>query len=470
MRKHLYLVSTAIVAAGALAPAAASQSDAPAQPKTVRVSIDSGERQGNNISGRSARPQVNATGAIVVFDSIANNLVHNDGNHTDDVFVRDRTTGRTSRVSVSSSGQEGNGDSSRPDVSGDGRFVVFDSGASNLVTDDTNNASDVFVHDRVTHTTALVSQTRGGRAGNEASFSPTISQNGRFVAFTTNASNLTRRPSNGGIVLRDLQTGTNRIVSLRLDGTAAFAASPSLSANGRYVAFASFASDIVAGDTNDTFDIFVRDRRLGTTIRVSVDSSGAEAQGGGSFQPAISAGGKVVAFASEATNLVASDTNGVRDIFVHDVAAGTTVRASVASDGTEANGQSDGPGIRGSATFGPDISGDGRLVTFDSIASNLVADDTNTCSFTPGGPSFPEPGQCPDVFVRDLESSTTTRVSVSSSGDEANDASTDPAISTDGMKVVFFSTASFVADDTNTCPPFFFGHPGQCPDIYLHTN
>jgi Tol biopolymer transport system component len=470
MRKHVYVVSAALVAAGALAaPVAASRPDAPAQPKNVRVSIDSGERQGNNISGRSARPEVNATGSVVVFDSIATNLVHNDGNHANDVFVRDRMSGRTSRVSVSSSGQESNGDSSRPDVSGDGRFVVFDSSASNLVTGDTNNASDVFVHDRVTQTTALVSQTRSGRSGNGASFSPTISEDGRYVGFTTNASNLTRRPAAGAVLLRDLQTGRTKVVSLRQDGTAAPAASPSLSANGRYVAFASFASDIVAGDTNDAFDVFVRDRRLGTTTRVSVDSSGAEAQGGGSFQPAITADGHMVAFASEATNLVASDTNAVRDIFVRDIPAGTTVRASVASDGTEANGQSDGPGIRGGSTFGPDISGDGRLVTFDSIASNLVADDTNTCSYS-GGPSFPEPGQCPDVFVRDLQAGTTTRVSVSSSGDQANDASTDPAISTDGMKVVFFSTASFVADDTNTCPPFFFGHPGACPDIYLHTN
>lgn len=227
-----------------------------------------------------------------------------------------------------------------------------DYGSLALVTGDTNNASDVFVHDRVTQTTTLVSQTRSGGSGNGASFSPTISEDGRCVAFTTNASNLTRRPANGGILLRDLQMGRTKVVSLRQDGTAAPAASPSLSANGRYVAFASFAADIVAGDTNDAFDVFVRDRRQGATIRVSVDSSGAEAQGGGSFQPALTSDGQVVAFASEATNLVASDTTAARDIFVRDIPAGTTVRASVASDGTEANGQSDGPGIRGGSTFG----------------------------------------------------------------------------------------------------------------------
>jgi Tol biopolymer transport system component len=226
--------------------------------------------------------------------------------------------------------------------------------------------------------------------------------------------------------------------------------------------------DIVPGDTNDAFDVFVRDRKLGTTTRVSVDSAGTEAQGGGSFQPALSDDGQRVAFASEANNLVADDTNGVQDIFVHDLASGTTVRASVASDGAQADGQSNGPGIRGGSTFGPDISGDGRFVTFDSVATNLVPDDTNICSYDPGGQSFPEPGECPDVFVRDLQTATTTRVSVSSSGKQANDASTDPSISQDGQDVVFFSTAAFVADDTNTCAPFFFGHAGECPDIYLH--
>ncbi|MGI8699608.1 MAG: hypothetical protein ACR2JU_00060 [Nocardioidaceae bacterium] len=141
----------------------------------------------------------------------------------------------------------------------------------------------------------------------------------------------------------------------------------------------------------------------------------------------------------------------------------------MASDGAEANRKSAGPGIRGGSTSGPDISGDGRYVTFDSIASNLAADDTNTCSYTPGGQYFPEPGECPGVFVRDLQDGTTTRASVSMAGEQADDASTDPAISTDGRIVVFFTTASFALDDTNTCPPFFFSHPGQCPDIYLHS-
>jgi hypothetical protein len=468
MRMSLYLGSAAMVAVGALAAPAAGVQSTTSNSKTVRVSVDNGEHQGNNISGRSARPEVDADGSVVAFDSIANNLVRNDTNHANDVFVRDRMTGRTSLVSVSTSGQQSNGESSRPDISGNGRFVVFDSSADNLVPGDTDNVVDVFLRDRQLGTTTLVSQARGGQQPDGPSFSPVISRNGAYVAFTSNATNLTRTPGNGGIYLRNVATGHTTVVSLRSDGTAASASSPSLSADGRFVAFSSFVSDIVPGDTNNAFDVFVRDRRLNQTVRVSVDGSGVEALGGGSFQPAISADGQRVAFSSDATNLVPDDTNAARDIFLHDIAAGMTVRASVATDGSQANRQSDGPGIRGGTTFGPDISGDGRFVTFDSIASNLVADDTNTCTFS-GGQSFAESGECPDIFLRDLLNGTTTRVSVTSTGVQADDASTDPAISSDGRRVVFFSAADLVADDTNSCPPFFFDHPGQCPDIYLHT-
>jgi hypothetical protein len=136
---------------------------------------------------------------------------------------------------------------------------------------------------------------------------------------------------------------------------------------------------------------------------------------------------------------------------------------SVDGEGNQANGQSDGPGVRGGTAFGPDISGDGRLVTFDSVATNLIAGDTNTCE-----PFFPNPGQCPDIFVHDRSTGATVRVSVSTAGDQGNDASTDPAISEDGLSVAFFSLASnLVAGDTNICPPLT-QHPGQCPDIFVH--
>jgi hypothetical protein len=471
MRRHTVPVTTALLAGGLLlAPLAAAHST-PAQSKTVQISVSSSEKQSTNINGRMARPEVNGDGSVVVFDSIAKNLVRHDRNRSDDVFMRDRTTGKTTRVSVSSTGEEGNDESSRPDISADGRYVVYDSSSSNLVdAPDTNSVLDVFLYDRTTRTTTLVSQSLAGGTGNASSFGAAISANGRFVAFSSDATDLTRQAASGArdVYVRDMETGRTKIASIGQDGTAAgSAASAAISANGRFVAFSSFASDVVPGDTNDNFDVFVRDRRLKQTTRVSVDSSGAEAVGGGSFQPAISDDGQRIAFTSDATNLVADDTNAQQDVFVHDTSDGTTVRASVGADGQQGDGQSNGPGIRGGTTFGPDISGDGRYVVFDSIATNLVVDDTNTCSYA-GGPSFDQPGQCPDIFLRDLEAHMTTRMSVSTAGVEANDASTDPAISRDGQAVVFFTTAAFVARDTNTCPPFFFGHPGACPDIYLH--
>ena len=173
-----------------------------------------------------------------------------------------------------------------------------------------------------------------------------------------------------------------------------------------------------------------------------------------------------MAFSSFATNLVAGDTNERRDIFVHDLDTGVTERISVSSAGVQSDGHSDGFGIRGGASFGPEISGNGRYVAFDSQATNLIADDTNTCPLQ-GGQSFPGPGQCPDIFVRDLLTDTTVRVSVDSGGAQSNGASTDPDINGDGSVTTFFSVATnLVAEDTNTC--LVFQVPGQCADIFVH--
>jgi Tol biopolymer transport system component len=273
--------------------------------------------------------------------------------------------------------------------------------------------------------------------------------------------------------------GTTERVSVANDGTQADNISgrrgaPSSSADGRLVAFDSLASNLVAGDTNAFDDIFVRDRAIGTTQRVSVSSSGAQGNGasGGSgatndvatIAPAISADGRFVVFASAATNLVAGDTNSADDVFVRDRQAGTTQRVSVSSSGAEGDGGSPSNGIRGGIRFGPAISGDGRFVVFDSQATNLVPGDTNTC-----GDFFPNAGTCPDVFVHDLTTGSTARVSIDSSGAQANGASTDPGISADGTTVVFFSAASnLVAGDTNSCS-FPAANFPNCPDIFAHT-
>jgi hypothetical protein len=168
----------------------------------------------------------------------------------------------------------------------------------------------------------------------------------------------------------------------------------------------------------------VHNRTTGTTERTSARTDGGQGNDG-SFRPSISGDGGLVAFSSDATDLVDADGNAARDIFVHYRATGVTERISVDSAGTQSDGHSDGFGIRGGSSFGPEISSSGGHVAFDSQATNLIPDDTNTCSLR-GGQSFPNPGQCPDISVRDLLTDTTTRVSVDSAGAQSDGASTDP--------------------------------------------
>jgi hypothetical protein len=440
-----------------------------------RVSVSSAEEQADHMSGRRGRPELSADGRFVVFDSLAANLVSNDSNVVDDIFVRDRVNDTTERVSVSSGGDQANDLSTRPAISGDGNLIAFQSEATNLVADDTNGASDVFVHDRTSGQTTRVSVASDGTQGDAVSFLADISADGRYVVFSSDATNLVANKTTiyRDIYVHDRLTGTTERANLSSTGEEANSNSfvGHISGDGRFVTFNSIASNLVPDDTNGGLtDIFIRDLVNGTTERVSVSSDEAEADGiSNAAFPSFD--GRYVVFSSDATNLVADDTNGTTDIFVRDREKGTTERVSVSSDETESNGSSDGPGVRGGTSFGPDISADGRFVTFDSIATNLVPDDTNTCE-APAVPPFDDPGLCPDIFVRDRLGGTTERVSVSGEGAQSNHASTDPAISPNGNVVAFFTLASNLAPgDTNTCaipPIIIFDDLGECPDIYVH--
>jgi len=401
--------------------------------ETTRVSVDSSGVEGNSCS---VFPAISADGEIVAFWSIASNLVAGDTNVRADVFVHDRSTGLTERVSVDSSGVQGNRDSYAPAISADGQIVAFWSAASNLVAGDTNGYEDVFVHDRSTGLTKRVSVDSSGAQGNDHSFAARISAHGQIVAFQSLASNLVTGDTNGtwdGFVHNRL-TGLTERVSVDSSGAEGNGESyvPEISADGQIVAFQSSASNLVAGDTNGTWDGFVHNRLTGLTERVSVDSSGAEGNGH-SVYPAISADGQIVAFQSSASNLVTGDTNGTWDGFVHNRLTGLTERVSVDSSGTEGNGPS----------LYPAISADGQIVAFSSYASNLVAGDKNGWE---------------DVFAHDRSTGLTERVSVDSSGTEGNGPSLYPAISADGQIVTFWSNASnLVAGDTN-------GHA----DVFVH--
>jgi Tol biopolymer transport system component len=339
----------------------------PAGAKTTRVSVSSRGAQAN---GKSRAQSISADGRFVAFDSFAGNLVGGDTNGSEDVFVHDRRTGKTTRVSVSSKGAEANLNSDTPSISANGRFVAFVSFASNLVGADTNGSHDIFVHNRRTGKTRRVSVTSSGAQARGLSFGPSISANGRFVAFASFASDLVPGDTNGlDVFVHDRRTGKTRRVSVSSSGAQARenSSDPSISADGRFVAFESSASNLVRADTNEHEDLFVRDLRTGKTRRVSVSSSGAQAHGN-SFDPSISASGRFVAFASLARNLVSGDTNHDPDIFVRDRRRGKTRLVSVSSAHRQGNDRS---------RFDPSISADGRFVAFESLASNLVSGDTN---------------------------------------------------------------------------------------------
>jgi len=432
------------------------------------ASVNNNGAPGNSSSNGVA---TNGDGSIVVFYSNADNLVPADTNQVRDVFLRDRNTHTTERVSVSSSGEQANGAShatgSSPVVSADGQVVAFYSDATNLVADDTNHQSDVFVRRRGSAAvTERVSVATDGTEGNGPSVNPSISADGRFVAFQSRASNLVPDDTNNAadIFVRDtcISNGTavpsctpstERVCDVQPN---AYSFSPSISANpddpsldGRFVAFTSAATNLGGTsdpDTNGALDIFVCDRTTGQIERVSLGEGGVQGNGD-SILPAISGNGLVVGFKSLATNLVPNDTNGVVDVFVRDRAANTTERISVNIVGGNANDFS----------FPPTLNVDGRFVGFGSYATNLVTGDSNTTS---------------DVFVRDRQIGVTKQADVNDSGEEANAGSPDvvPALSSDGKLIGFVSFATnLVPVNTNQMSNVFaavnpFYGPGMCPD------
>jgi Tol biopolymer transport system component len=400
---------------------------------TVRVSVGPGGRQANGVEGPFFSA-ISRHGRYVAFSSDSSNLVAGDTNGALDVFVRDRLRGVTQRVSVGPNGRQGNRQSYSPEMSLNGRYVAFSSRASNLVAGDTNRDWDVFVRDRFRKVTRRVSVAPGGREPNSESLTKAISGSGRFIAFGSAASNLVPGDTNRDfdVFIRDMAAGVTRRVSVGRGGREPNSGSlnPAISRHGRYVAFSSEASNLVAHDTNNAQDVFVRDTATRKVRRVSISTGGRQGNGfsGGA---SISASGRFVAFFSEASSLVRRDSNEVFDVFVHDRRTGGTRRVSVGPSGRQANDFSEFPAI----------SADGRLVVYHSLASNLVARDTNEAF---------------DVFVRDRRAGVTRRASVGAGGRQGNSHSFDSAISADGRHIAFASEATnLVPRDTNRVGDMF---------------
>jgi Tol biopolymer transport system component len=400
-----------------------------AAPSTERVSVNSAGIQGNNHSGH---PSLSSDGSQVAFSSVATNLA--GGISLGQVYVRDKLRGATELVSM---GQPlPNGRALSPSISNDGRFVAFQSRASNLVTGDTNDADDIFIKDRVTGSVLRASRSSSGVQGNAASSDPAISPDGRYVAFVSSASNLVSGDTNnsGDIFVFDQVTRTTTRASTSTSGVQGDRNSmnPSISRDGSRVVFESFATNLIAGaDTNQTRDVFVGSRTR-VSFRASQSSTGVQ---GNSFSSnaVVSDDGRAVAFESRASNLVSGDTNSRSDVFHHDVVTRQTTRASNGFSTTPFNTPANGN------SGSPDINHDGRVVTYRSDATNLVAQDPN--------------GSIADVFVAHLDrprGAQNTLVSVSSGGAAANGVSSAPALSSNAQVVGFASAASnLVGGDTN---------------------
>lgn len=334
---------------------------------TTRVSVASDGTQGN---GPSDSPAISSDGRHVAFTSAASNLVPGDTNAKGDVFVYDRVTGTTTRVSVASDGTQGGGAAQYPAISSDGTSVTFSSFAANLVGGDTNSTADLFVHDRESGATTRVSIASDGTQANHQSTTSSISAAGRVITYQSLASTLVPDDTNelSDVFVHDRDTGTTTRVSVGTDGTQASngAGGPTLSANGRFVAFTSGAA-LTGPDTNSTSDVFVHDRESGTTTRISDSASGAEGNNG-SVAASLSSDGRYVAYESVASNLVPGDTNQLSDVFVHDRDTGLTTRISLTSAGRQA----------GYSSYDPALSSDGSVVAFTSDAALLPGDSNGT--------------------------------------------------------------------------------------------
>ncbi len=399
---------------------------------TVRVSVISGGGQAN---GPSANVSVSDTGRYTAFVSSATNLAAGDTNAFDDIYRHDLLTGDTVLVSIGLLGAAANDASAHPSISADGRYVAFESSASNLISGDVDNYKDIFVRDMLSGSTVRVSVNSDEEYGVNWSQNPSISGDGRYVAFKSYATNLVDDDTNGhvDVFVRDTVGGTTLRASESTAGVEAnnWCLFPAISANGQYVTFQSSANTLVLGDANARSDIFVHDTQTAITSLASLANGGMTQGNEASNISAISGDGRYVAFGSSASNLVANDNNGASDVFVRDTQTNVTTIVSIATNGTQGNDSS----------FWPSITSDGRYIVYISYASTLVNGDTNGFG---------------DIILHDRNAQETMRLSINTTGGEANNGSDVPAISRDGTYVAYKSLATnLVINDTNAARDIF---------------
>lgn len=327
--------------------------------------------EGGSANGKSTEPRISADGHFVVFTSAASNLVAGDTNLQDDVFVRDLLRSVTSRVSVGSAGQQADGTSEKPDISADGRYIVFQSSATNLSTLDDNSEWDVYVYDRETSQTRLLSINPSQTVGNGASTEAKITPDGSHVVFSSLADNLVAADTNTvkDVFVVNTLTGHIQRVSRNTQGEQANKASDSGSVNaeGTLIAFRSEATNLSTIPTGNQPQVYLRDRVQNTTELVSISNAGVAANKSIFSGTVMSADGRFVGFYTSADNLHIEDNNNAWDVYLRDRLDANTRLVSVNSAGRPGDGSS----------FVPAMSETGQYISFGSNATSLVADDTN---------------------------------------------------------------------------------------------
>jgi Tol biopolymer transport system component len=399
----------------------------------TRASTTTDGTEGNGVSGS---PSLSGDGTLVAFDTSATNLgVTPDPSGTSSVFLKNLTTGAITRVSTDSDGNPLTDQNLAPSLASDGSAVAFVTRSPVLVGGGVPR--QVVVKSLVTGDIRLASSSADGIRADQDVTTPSLSEDGRTVAFGTAASNLVPNDTNEtfDVFVKNLDTGAITRASTAADGTQGndFSISFSLAADGRSIAFHSSATNLVAGDINGRTDVFVKNLTTGAIVNASTAANGAQGNNG-SYNASVSRDGNVVAFLSDASNLVAGDTNGRTDVFVKNLTTGAITRVSTGTDGTQGNAEAVGI---------PTISADGTKVAFTSRASNIVPGDTNLAT---------------DTFVKDLTTGALTRVSSATDGTQGNGPSNGSrlGLSADGSRVAFDSSATnLVPGDTNNARDVF---------------
>lgn len=390
------------------------------------ISISSASVKG---SASSTQQSVSADGRYVVFRSASSNLVSGDTNGSSDVFLRDRSTGTTSLVSVSSNGTQANYGGDSPSISYDGRYVVFTTNATNLDTSDTYPGADIYLRDIINGTTTLISKVANNPDNNAVIGK--ISADGRFVVYQSKNPNTIYQD----IYVADLNDNSITLVSKDANNNNGNNSSeaPSISCDGGIIAFSSRATNFVSGDTNNSADVFTVERIGGNIIsNLSIGGNNHSVAG----TSAVSCDGNYITFQSDATNLVSGDTNSSKDVF----------RYSRVNKQTELISKSTSSALGNGNSVEASISGDGRYIAYSSGSTNLVASDTNGTE---------------DIFIRDTKTGTTELLSQNSTGTYGNFGSYAPVISADGKYAVYYTAATnLVSGDTDNTADILISETG----------